>query len=82
MVSVLSPRRIKLLYNKFHHTKSNRVVHLLTANFLAADKQVNFVVQFHTCLCVIVLLCYTISRLPQLQNTFQLVKCFIKSPRM
>jgi len=38
MVSVLSPRRIKLLYNKFHHTKSNRMVHLLTVNFLAADK--------------------------------------------
>jgi len=45
-------------------------------------KQVNFVVQFHTCLCGIVLLRYTISRLPQLQSMFQLVKCFIKSPRM
>jgi len=38
MVSILSLRRIKLLYNKFHHTKSNRMVQLLTVNFQAADK--------------------------------------------
>lgn len=38
MVAILSLRRIKLLYNKFHHTQSNRMVHLLTVDFLAADK--------------------------------------------